>query len=128
MKPCKELFARFRYWRNERFHIKGDTVPAKSCPSRFKAVTLWCLRPQVTPVHWQKWWESFQEANVPAELSVKRDLNCCRAILSVSFPRALQEAKLVITSSRIKMAGKLTEQKWLKLIFWFASVREEMLG
>jgi len=81
----------------------------------------------VTPVHRQKWRESFQEAKVPAESSVKRDLNSCRAILSVSFPGALQEAKLVIMSSRIKTAGKATEQKLLELIFGFASVSEEML-
>lgn len=49
-------------------------------------VTRRCLRPQVTPYHWQKWWVEFHELKNPCG-STMLALNSNRAIWSVSFPR-----------------------------------------
>lgn len=49
-------------------------------------MTLSCLRPHHTPVHRQKWTESFQEAKTPDGSSVIWDLNPSKASLSVSLP------------------------------------------
>ncbi|KAL4610202.1 hypothetical protein ACB092_08G034600, partial [Castanea dentata] len=82
--PWKELLARSRDRRKERFPIWGDMVPTNFLFFRSKPMTLWCLLLQVTPTQWQKWKESFQEARTLSGLSMW-DLNSSSVSLSVSF-------------------------------------------
>ena len=77
----------------------GDMVPTNLLFFRSKPMTLWCLLPQVTPIQWQKWKESFQEARTLSGLSMW-DLNSSSASLSVSFESVVAKENFEIDKER----------------------------
>ena len=75
-----------------------------------KPMTLWCLSPQVTPTHWQKWKDSFQEARTLRGLSIIWYLNSSSASLSVSFESVVAKENFETDKERNKrkMARKVS--------------------
>jgi hypothetical protein len=65
--------------------IWGDMVPESLRDCRANTLTLWCLRPQETPCHWQKWIVLFHELMIPRGSSTILFLNWIKANKSVSL-------------------------------------------
>ena len=80
-------------------------------------MTLWCLLPQVTPTHWQKSKDSFQETRTLIGLSMW-DLNSSSASLSVSFESVVAKEifKIDMGRNKRKMAQKVSEKSDVVLI------------
>jgi hypothetical protein len=91
-------------------------VPTNFRSFRSKPITLWCLWPQVTPTHWQKCKDSFQEARILRGSSMW-DLNSSNACLSVSFESMAAKENFETGKMRDRrMAQEVSKENSLKLI------------
>ena len=61
----KLLFWRVRFFKKLKFPTCGDIKPTSFEDCRSNTMTLWCRRPQVAPLHLQKWMLWFQELITP---------------------------------------------------------------
>ena len=91
--PLKLLFWSSTTLMKLRFPIWGDIKPTSCWECRSNTVTFWCWRPQVTPLHWQKWTDSFHDLMIPRGSSVILALKSSKASRYVSFPSIAWVAK-----------------------------------